>query len=652
MSVLEKLKKQIDSHEVISFDIFDTLLVRPYVKPTDLFLHMEKIYNASGFAENRIKSEQEARKKHSDKEDITLDEIYDEVLVKYKDFKQKEMDFEAQVLQPNPQMKEVFDYAKKQNKKIIIISDMYLPQDFLEKVLKEKGFAGFEKLYVSCAIKKTKWTGTLYDYVLSDLNAIGYEILHIGDNKQSDFELAKKKGLNSFLESKPIDLLIQQNERAQKLYQIKKDNLDASILLGIMAIYELNKNQEYWEDFAFKYAGPVIYGYVSWLKKEFATDKIREVLFVARDGYSLQKVFNIINDTGIKSHYYYAPRILNLVCNLNYRHSIDQGEKFGLVALNSVLNYFKTKDEFLEKNTPTIKTCAEGDAFIKKHIDIYQRLAIQEQKNYQKYFEQFNITGKKVALVDTCSTFLSAQKSLMVGLPDKDIKGYYWFTWEGTQKDISKYNTSTFQQTHRQEFLDWSIMEFFMTAPTPPAERIEDGKVILKKINSYEKKRMEVYPFVCNGIVKYTEFVKKIFNKYTVSFDDTLLIEWVNILIAISTTRDMEMLSNIQHAGDAEHTIYQPILLSWFNKNNANYYSLNKNKKFWLFGIPFLKLKKTTHSWNFLLFHCLSFVKFRIKTNRKTFYFFNLPLFQIRNKKNKTKFLLFKTLPIITVKRK
>ena len=36
------IKNQIDSHLVISFDIFDTLLLRPYAKPTDLFLHLEK----------------------------------------------------------------------------------------------------------------------------------------------------------------------------------------------------------------------------------------------------------------------------------------------------------------------------------------------------------------------------------------------------------------------------------------------------------------------------------------------------------------------------------------------------------------------------------------------------------------------------------
>ena len=39
--MLEQLKNLIDSHSVISFDMFDTLVVRSYNKPVDLFKHIE-----------------------------------------------------------------------------------------------------------------------------------------------------------------------------------------------------------------------------------------------------------------------------------------------------------------------------------------------------------------------------------------------------------------------------------------------------------------------------------------------------------------------------------------------------------------------------------------------------------------------------------
>lgn len=45
---LDKIKPLVNAHRVISFDIFDTLLIRPYVRPADLFLHLENCKNNPG----------------------------------------------------------------------------------------------------------------------------------------------------------------------------------------------------------------------------------------------------------------------------------------------------------------------------------------------------------------------------------------------------------------------------------------------------------------------------------------------------------------------------------------------------------------------------------------------------------------------------
>ena len=50
VNIYEKIKK----HNIISFDIFDTLLIRPYVKPTDLFLHKDNIIFKSYYPKNFI----------------------------------------------------------------------------------------------------------------------------------------------------------------------------------------------------------------------------------------------------------------------------------------------------------------------------------------------------------------------------------------------------------------------------------------------------------------------------------------------------------------------------------------------------------------------------------------------------------------------
>ena len=69
-----KLKKIIDSKEVISFDIFDTLIKRNCQKPIDIFKIVENRYNnqnkneINDFSMKRIQAEIKARKKSSLKE--------------------------------------------------------------------------------------------------------------------------------------------------------------------------------------------------------------------------------------------------------------------------------------------------------------------------------------------------------------------------------------------------------------------------------------------------------------------------------------------------------------------------------------------------------------------------------------------------------
>lgn len=651
MTLLNKIKSQINDHKVISFDIFDTLLLRPYVKPTDLFFHLEKSEKAHGFAKARIEAEQKARQVHADVEDITLNEIYNEIDSKYKHIKQKETDWECQVLQPNPEMKEVFDYALKKNKKIIIVSDMYLPAKFLSDVLHKKGFNGYQKIYVSCEYRKTKWTGNLYRFVLDDLGISSKNVLHIGDNEGSDKLSAEKNGIKAVLYPKVINRLFEENKRAKAFYKKNPNELETSIILGMLTLNNTQNN--YWRDFGYKYAGPVILGYMRWLEKQLKKDKISEVMFVARDGYTLEKVFNLIKTTDFKTHYFYAPRSMNLAINLNYDFNCAQGESQGLAAMNTLLHYFRNKDEFLRKNTPEIKASAEGVKFVSENRKLFEKLAQKEKKMYAKYFEQFKLKNQKIALIDTCSVFLSAQKAVISAMPDKIIKGYYWFTWDGQQDDIAKYKTQTYQSSHKQEFVDWGLMELFMTAPTPPVERIDNGKVIFKQITPNEAKRMEIYPDLSQGAVDFAQQYINVFGQFGFDFTCNILIDWVNIFCNIPTKIDKEHFVKLFHAWNQEHTEWQPLPFPWFTSKSEDFEPLKKITRFYLLGrIPLFKFKKTLYRWKLYVLHFIPLMSYKHKFNRTCLYLLGIPLFEIKTKKNKIKYSLFKFLPLISIKSK
>lgn len=57
------LQEKINQVEVVSFDIFNTLITRIYSEPVQLFYHLEEISDRRGFCEARIKAEATAREK-------------------------------------------------------------------------------------------------------------------------------------------------------------------------------------------------------------------------------------------------------------------------------------------------------------------------------------------------------------------------------------------------------------------------------------------------------------------------------------------------------------------------------------------------------------------------------------------------------------
>lgn len=145
--------KQIEKYDVVSFDIFDTLLKRNVKKPTDIFRYMEKKYQKEGFFNERIDAEKRARARA--KKEITLKKIYEEMNF---DFSKEELETESELLIRNDWIMPVYKKAI-QSKIVIVTSDMYLPEDFIIQILKREKLEGYKKLYLSSAVGKTKSSG-------------------------------------------------------------------------------------------------------------------------------------------------------------------------------------------------------------------------------------------------------------------------------------------------------------------------------------------------------------------------------------------------------------------------------------------------------------------------------------------------------------
>lgn len=190
--------------DFVSFDIFDTLILRKCGKPGMIFYLIDEIY--AGFAEQRTTAEYNARKL-SDKEEITLDEIYsllENIYGKEQTEKLKELEIKTELSQcvPNHEMLRYYNELLSDGKRIFLISDMYLPSDVIRQILEKCGIRGYEKLYVSSEYRKTKRSGSLFDLVLSEQSLKPENLTHIGDHPLADYLIPGRKRIHTFLYKK------------------------------------------------------------------------------------------------------------------------------------------------------------------------------------------------------------------------------------------------------------------------------------------------------------------------------------------------------------------------------------------------------------------------------------------------------------------
>lgn len=193
---------QLEKYEIISFDIYDTLIHRTTGSPSKVFKEIQgrinrEIKSNEDFIFNREQAVKKAWEK-TKREEITLDEIYQNYKKSNVDvnlLKQFEIEMELDCVYPDKRLKTVYEELKKNGKKIIIISDMYLPQPVIKKILEKCGYKKYEKVYVSSEIMLKKRTGNLFKFVKSDMQ--GKEFIHIGDNRTSDYKKAREYGIKS-----------------------------------------------------------------------------------------------------------------------------------------------------------------------------------------------------------------------------------------------------------------------------------------------------------------------------------------------------------------------------------------------------------------------------------------------------------------------
>lgn len=352
-----------DKIKVISFDIFDTALVRPFYRPEDLFDGLNnrfKTYCPSlpiKFSKLRVEAEKTLREERiyqceNPAEDVSLDEIYTKIAqlvpVSHKvlqKMKSAEISLEERFLHKRESIYNLYQIAVHIHKKVIFTSDMYLDGKTLQRILYRNGYDRIDGIYVSAEQGASKRTGTLYDRIIDELNVDGNNILHVGDSWESDVINARRYGIVTCFYPKTVECLAYgisdiKSTHALGGYKGKNNSLinfenslkfignRCAIAIAANELYdmpfvsynewtEMNASPQFMGSFAL---GMHLLGVTKWFTDESEKRGYQKLIFISRDGYLPMQAYQIYhkysNQGPKQMDYFYTSRKAAVPCGV------------------------------------------------------------------------------------------------------------------------------------------------------------------------------------------------------------------------------------------------------------------------------------------------------------------------------------------------
>ena len=433
------LLRHIDAATVVSFDIFDTLFVRPLADPEDAFDILGERFHIPDFRRIRRQAQAEAfqRMALAGQGEITLKGIYAcmrdirglPVDVDTAVLCQAELELELALTLPNPELIDVFKETAGR-KRVLIVSDMYLPRSFFETLFDRYALPRVP-MYISAECGMTKRDhGELYDRLIADMDVTPDKILHIGDNPVSDVARARERGLQAFHYA----------SASAPPYAVSP-TLGTSLAASLPKLHP-NREVNTFYGLGYRFGGPAALGLLEWTRDQALLDEVDRVFFIARDGYILEQLAQRGHISNLPSHAYFpGSRVafsMSAIHDLNFDSWLD----FLLSGADGL-----SPDEVLQRIGVTVpaqrvmEAVGLGDRtiidasnigrvrdFLSAYRDEIIRTAIRNRRGLFNLLKAHGVeSGMRIAIVDVGwrGAAQAILRSVLTEMLDVDIVGYY-----------------------------------------------------------------------------------------------------------------------------------------------------------------------------------------------------------------------------------
>lgn len=585
--------------DVVSFDIFDTLLSRKIGAPVDVFelvrskllmdditlIHHDVMMN---YPHLRRQSEQEARTRRIaqllTEGEITLDEIYAVFqektaidVITLEALKQAELEVEALVLYAPKDGKIVYDTVQQQGKKIVAISDMYLPTEYLHSILSKNGYdIPLEMIFVSAEHRASKHTRQLYKIVENKLTIAPSKWLHIGDNLTADIKNAQTHGIKT---------LYAHWSSVENIHIPSIDGVNDYGVASIVDFLGTKQAQEFfpseaWSSIGYKTFGPLLFGFMVWLTSQLKANGIQQALFMARDAQLLKTLYDrFFKNDDITTTYVYGSRQslyplsvtdwpMHRIWHLfNGKTKRSVREVLSMLGLDADLHLtdihqvgFSSADDLIcDENRQNMFN------LINRFYFPIMQASAKQRSSLNSYFLDIIHDYQKIAVIDigwNGNIQAAFSRSVVEVWSEKTIQGFYLGLFDNATPNIGPYSNMKGWVTsfaNRDEVFHEltgngavEILEFVLTANHGSTLRYEniDGvvKPVLENLGSeitYNQNAMNLQ----SGIIQYFEDHRYLLKNFPL--ESLMSHEWMKPFLQLvqnPTKSEAEMFGNLTHS--------------------------------------------------------------------------------------------------------
>lgn len=471
------LMEQVDENDVVSMDLFDTLIMRQTLFPTDVFDIVGCMLKEKGIVIEDFSGRRLASEKYLAKSTVpTLIEIYTYMKKMYsiaeivpEELAELEWQVDYKLAVPRQELCDLCEEIHSRGKEVYIVSDTFYTKEQLSRLLEKCGIKFYQDIFASCEYKTAKTEG-LFDKLKSQ--TVGKKIIHIGDDIVADIESAKNHGIAACQIWSGIDLL----ELAGYLgLWDSMEGVANRIKIGMFVARLFNSPFQFEEegkkiavktasDLGYLLFAPIISDFVIWFTEQVEKFDLPNVWLCARDGYLVKKMYDMLRGDN-SSVYFMTSR------SAAVRAGVESKEDIAYVC---GMKFSGTVEKELEERFGISKETGEayGDAKTLSLMDYSQivlRRAAVNRKNYLTYIEGLPIKRGDIAFFDFVAKGTS--QMFLQRLVKNHLKGLYFLQLEREYMQEKGLDIVAFygrEETDNSEIYEnYYILETLLTSPMP-----------------------------------------------------------------------------------------------------------------------------------------------------------------------------------------